>query len=155
MQTGQETYPQQVSKEIEIHATPADIWAALTQPAQMQQWMAETPIEIDTGWQVGSSIIISGPWYKARFMNTGRILVYDPCRELSYTHLSSLSRLADEEENHTVLTFTLTPVNEGLTRLYFTARRFAASAIYHHLAFYWNVTLHKIKRHVEQGVPHY
>lgn len=150
MPANTETYPQQFAKEIEINALPAEVWAALTQPELMQQWMAETPVEITTDWVPGSSVVMRGPWYKTGFENRGTVMANEPGELLSYTHLSSLSRLPDAEENYAVLEFRLEQVSERTTKLFFSARRFATSAIYHHLAFYWNVTLHKIKKQVEK-----
>ncbi|MBX2904782.1 MAG: SRPBCC domain-containing protein [Taibaiella sp.] len=144
-----ENHPQHFTLSIIIEASAAAVWEVLTMPILMKEWMAETPIEIETTWQPGSQITISGPWYKTRFENKGTVLCYEPYAKLSYTHLSSLSRLPDDPGNHTIYEFFLLSKDEAATELTFSARQFVTSAIYHHLAFYWRVTLHKIKQQVE------
>lgn len=140
-----ENYPQQFTRSVHIDTSPEAVWEVITQPAQIKKWMAETPLDIDTTWEPGSPITISGPWYKTQFENKGKVLCFDPPSRLSYTHLSSLSRLADDTENQTIYDFTLTSKDGTGTELTFTAKQFATSAIYHHLAFYWTVVIHKIK----------
>lgn len=154
MSEAPENYPQQFSLSLLIQAPAAAVWEVLTIPVLMKQWMADTPIEIDTTWQPGSPITISGPWYKTRFENKGKVLCFEPHSKLSYTHLSSLSRLADEHGNYTIQEFLLQTKENATTELTFSAKQFVTSAIYHHLAFYWRVTLHKIKRQVEAATQH-
>lgn len=149
MSEAPENYPQHFTLSILIEAPSAAVWEVLTMPELMKQWMAETPIEIDTKWHPGGPIIISGPWYKTHFENKGTVLCYKPLSTLSYTHLSSLSRLPDAPENHAIYEFILLSKGDVATELTFSAKQFATSAIYHHLAFYWRVTLHKIKQQVE------
>jgi hypothetical protein len=47
-----------------------------------------------------------------KFENKGIILKYLKERILSYSHLSSVSRLPDNIENYTVIEFVLTPLNK-------------------------------------------
>ena len=138
-----------INKTITIQALPAKVWEAITQPALMQQWMTETPIEIITSWEVGEPITIQGDWYHSRFENKGVVLQFEPERVLEYSHLSSLSRLADQVENYSVIKFALTPREDG-TELTLTLSNFPTDVIYKHLAFYWNVTLVLLKKFVEQ-----
>jgi len=136
------------SKTVSINAAASKIWALLTEPELMNQWMSETEIQIITDWKVGSSIIIKGPWYKTSFENKGTVLRFDPEQALSYTHLSSLSRLPDAPESYTTLEFTLKPEGDE-TLLTVTAYNFPTEAIYRHIAFYWNVAPHLIKKLAE------
>lgn len=57
------------SKTVAIQAAPEAVWNTLTQPVHMQQWMSETPIDIHTNWQEGSTILITGRHYKMKFEN--------------------------------------------------------------------------------------
>jgi uncharacterized protein YndB with AHSA1/START domain len=141
-------YPD-IVKTIVIDASPSKVWDALTIPALIKQWMSETDIDIVTDWQVGQPIIIKGDWYKAGFKNAGTVLQFEPERMLQYSHLSSLSRLPDTEENHTVLSFTLEPTS-GQTTLTLTASNFPTESIYRHFSFYWNVAIVLLKKFVEQ-----
>lgn len=137
-----------MTKTVTINATPEKVWQALTEPASMQRWMGELEIDIVTTWQVGSPFIIRGAMYKKLFETLGTVLVFQPLQTLSYSHLSSLSRLADKRENYTVLHFELIPV-ETQTVLTLTASNFPTEIIYRHLAFYWNVALELLKCYVE------
>jgi uncharacterized protein YndB with AHSA1/START domain len=138
-----------IHKIISIEATPAAVWEALTNPARMKQWMAETTIEIVTSWEVGSPIIIQGNWHSTRFKNTGRVLRFEPGKCVCYSHLSSLSALPDNTENHTIIEFRLSP-QQNSTQLELVLSNFPTEAIYRHFAFYWNVALVLLKKMVEQ-----
>ena len=138
-----------IHNTITIHALPAKVWEAITQPALIRQWMSETPIEIITNWKVGEPITIQGDWYHSRFENKGVVLQFEPERILEYSHLSSLSRLPDQVENYSVIRFALTPLEDG-TELTITLSNFPTEVIYKHLAFYWNVTLVLLKKFIEQ-----
>lgn len=140
-----------ITRSISIHAAPAAVWKALTDPALMKQWMSETEIEIITTWEVGSPVIIRGDWYKTGFRNTGKVLRSEQEQVLCYSHLSSLSRLPDLAENYTILEFRLTPEGDE-TLLEVILSNFPTEAIYRHLAFYWNVAPALLKKLVEQKV---
>ncbi len=136
-------------KTILINASASAVWQALTTPALMQQWMSETPIQINTSWQVGSPFSISGPWYKTSFENAGQVLQFETEHILSYSHLSSLSRLPNEPDNYCIFSFQLNSEGEQTT-LSFTASNFVTEAIYRHIVFYWNVVLELLKKHIEK-----
>ena len=138
------------TKTIQINASPAKVWEALTKPELMRQWMVEsgTEIEIVTDWNVGSPIVIRGNLHRVNFENKGRVLQFDPARTLQYTHLSSLSGLPDQPQSYSVVTFQLA-ATEDQTRLTLTLHNFPTEAIYKHLVFYWNVALESFRKKVE------
>lgn len=140
---------QPIIKTVTINAAPSIVWDALTKPELMRQWMSETHIDIITDWEVGSLIIIRGDWYKAGFENKGSVIEFVPERIVKYSHLSSLSRLADEVANYTVLEFKLVP-EDHKTILTLTVSNFPTEAIYKHFAFYWGVALELLRKFVEQ-----
>lgn len=142
-----EARQQVFTKAVIINAAAAKVWEALTVPALMGKWMAETPIDIITDWKVGNSITIKGDWYKTGFVNYGTVLKFEPAIALTYTHLSSLSKLEDKKDNYTILAFTLQHQQNDCL-LTFTASRFATEVIYRHIAFYWNVALEMLKKMV-------
>jgi hypothetical protein len=111
--------------------------------------MSETEIHIITDWKVGNPIIIRGNLHGINFENNGKVLKFEPEKILRYSHLSSLSRLPDKPENHSVLDFRLAPV-EDQTALTLTVSGFPTESIYKHMAFYWNVTLEILKRMIEE-----
>lgn len=138
------------SYTLRINSSPTDIWKALTHPEQMKQWMSEPEmhLEINTDWTVGKPIVISG-FHHVRFENTGVVLLYEPFLSLSYSTLSSVSRLPDVPENYSVLTFQLIPIDNE-TDITITVRNFPTETIFKHLEFYWRTTLHLLKKFVEQ-----
>lgn len=136
------------TKQVIIQATPDRVWRALTDVTLIPQWMSETEMNVETGWSIGGSIIIQGRWHKMRYRNVGKVLEFRPGRVLSYSHLSSLSRLPDLPENHSHLTFTLDPV-EGGTLVRLTISNSPTFEIHKHLDFYWNVTLQELAQFVQ------
>ncbi len=107
----------------------------------------ELEIEVLTNWEVGSPIVIRG-FHHSKFENKGIVLKYEKENRLIYTHLSSLSRLPDKQENHSTLEFILTPTANH-TLLTLNIDNFATESIRKHLEFYWKATLNVIKEKVE------
>jgi uncharacterized protein YndB with AHSA1/START domain len=147
----QSAFLQTVHKSILINASLTAVWDTLTQPELMKNWMSDSPIEIITTWEVGSPIIVNvqAESYKTAFTNTGVVLQFLNERILEYSHLSSLSRLADEAENYTIIRFTLQPEDDH-TLLELDLSNFPTESHYKHIDFYWAVTLEVLKRFVEE-----
>jgi len=135
---------------IQIDALPPVVWKHLTDPQHMKCWMGspEMNLQIHTSWHVGDSIRITGHHHIA-FENKGTVLRFEPFRLLQYTHLDSISCLADIPENHTHLTFRLDP-QDGQTVLYLKAEEFPTETIYKHLRFYWQGTLVLLRNFIGQ-----
>lgn len=134
---------------IDIAATPSTVWHALTDPAQLQQWMTEDKLDITTTWQPGTPIIIRGTSPDHSFVNKGIVVAYQPDTVLEYTHLSSLSNLPDVPGNYTSIKLQLSPTEEG-THLQITLSNFPTESIYRHFVFYWRIAIHSIKKYVER-----
>ncbi|MDI3283835.1 SRPBCC domain-containing protein [Polyangium sp. 15x6] len=145
--------PENVTKSVEIHASPADVWRALTDPRSIRAWIADDDeIEVTTNWELGSPILFRGKLHgKIPFENRGTVRAFDPERILEYTHWSTLSRgaLPDAPDNHVVIRFVSTPSGSG-TRLDLTLSNLVDYAVYKHLDFYWGTTLGILKRFCEQ-----
>jgi uncharacterized protein YndB with AHSA1/START domain len=137
------------STTVTINAAPATVWSVLTDPKLMAAWMGEPgmKLEVETNWKVNSQISIRG-FHHVKFENKGTILKYVKEQIVSYSHLSSVSRLPDSIENYSVLEFVLTPINKQTT-LALTITNFPTEAIQKHLAFYWRGTIYKIKEFAE------
>jgi len=145
------SFPDPVSKSIDIRAAPATVWQALTDPARMPAWMSEEPLEVVTDWSIGSPIAIRGVLHgRLRFENSGIVRAFDAGRALEYSHWSSLSRhaIADAPENHVGIGIVLHPVEDG-TRLDLRLSNLGHYAVYGHMNFYWEVTLAVLKRYCE------
>ena len=140
---------QRIEKQVIIDAPRSAVWAALTNPASIRQWMggAKLGIEISTDWTVGGPLLITG-FHHAAFQNRGTILRFEPLELLCYTHLNSLSRLPDEPQHYSTLCFALAAVPR--TSVILTIDNFPTEAIFKHLNFYWGTTLEVFKRFVEQ-----
>lgn len=135
-------------KEVLIEALPLAVWDALVIPDLMKQWMFDSALTIDAEWRPGGAVVISGDMHGSYFENNGFVLRFEPERFLAYSHLSSLSHLADEPVNYSVLEFCLTEI-AGQTRLILTMHNFPTEEIYRHLAFYWLVTMEILKKFIE------
>lgn len=134
---------------ISINAEPSKIWTILTDPKLISDWMGEPEmkLEVETSWKINSPIFIRG-FHHVKFENKGVILKYIDNEILSYSHLSSVSRLPDKIANYSVLEFVLTPTNKQTT-LTLCISNFPTETIQKHLEFYWRGTIHKIKEYVE------
>ena len=132
-----------------IAATPALVWRALTDPTLMRRWMGEPEmqIEVETDWAVGGPFVVRG-FHHVRFEGRGMVRTFEPERALAYTQLSSVSRLPNVPENHSVIGFALGPQGDG-TLLTLTLSDFPTHTIYKHLDFYWRTTLEILKQFVE------
>lgn len=138
------------STNITINITPAKVWQVLTDPKIMTQWLGDPDMEIEvqTTWQINSPILIKG-FHHVQFKNKGIVLAFEKERKLSFTHLSSLSRLPDIPESYSTLTFILEPGDDD-THLMLNIENFPTESIRKHLEFYWRTTLITIKDKVEK-----
>lgn len=141
---------QPIEKTIIIKAPPYSVWETLTNPNLIKQWMGEPEMEIEviTDWKVGTPLIIKG-FHHVNFENKGTILQFEPNRVLKYDYLSSISRLPDNPENHTIIEFILTPFGDQ-TSLTLTLSNFPTESIFKHVNFYWTTTIEIMKKLVER-----
>ena len=93
------------STSITINASPAEIWAALTDPDKIYQYMFGTQVVSD--WEEGSPIVWHGEWHGKEYEDKGQILTIEPERVLQYSHFSPLSGQPDKPENYHVVTIEL------------------------------------------------
>lgn len=142
---------QQLQFCTDISVPASLVWDVLTQPQYMLSWLGEPEmkIQIITDWKQGNPILING-FHHGPFLNSGRVLDYSPFNKLCYTHLSSLSKLEDLPENHTLLTFTLNERKSDIS-LCLTLENFPNPGIFHHLNFYWKNILPLIKKICENA----
>ena len=140
-----------IENTLVINAPATTVWDNLTQPPLMTQWMGgdDHQLRIKTNWQVKGPITMTG-FHHLPFENKGTVLQFDPGKILSYTQLSSLSRLPDQPGNYSVITFLLTPAKDQ-TSLTLTINNFPTETIYRHLDFYWRATLVLLKKFIEEG----
>ena len=94
-----------------IHASPGEVWTALTTPNLIKSYFYGA--DVDTDWQEGSPIYFRGDWKGRKFEDKGEIQQFEPERRLSYSHWSPLSGAPDKPENYQVVTFDLAPTGGG------------------------------------------
>jgi uncharacterized protein YndB with AHSA1/START domain len=139
-----------ITKSIRIDAPSSKVWEILTVHDLMKEWMAEPEMELDifTNWEVGSPMVVKG-FHHVKFENRGTVLAFDPNKLLSYSYLSSISKLPNRPENYTVIEFKLAHVENGVT-LAITLSNFPTEAILKHVDFYWAGTMEVIKKVAER-----
>ena len=91
--------------QTEIDAPPSRVWAALTDPDEIEKYMFGARVVTD--WQPGSSIVWKGEYDGRPFEDKGEILEVVPERRLRMTHFSPLSGRDDDPENYHTLTYEL------------------------------------------------
>jgi len=137
-----------MKRAIDIRAQVSVVWEALTTPALMRAWMSDEDIQIITDWKVGHPIIIRGRLHGIGFENKGTVLHYEYEKRLSYSHLSSLSRLPDLAGNYSIIDFSLAPMTQH-TSVNLDLSNFPTEVIRKHLEFYWRSALASLKRFLE------
>jgi uncharacterized protein YndB with AHSA1/START domain len=94
---------------IEIGASAAKVWDALTNPALIKQYLFGTDAVSD--WKVGSPITYKGVWGGKPYEDKGRIVETVPHKLLKTTYWSSFSSRPDLPENYSNVTYTLSGKN--------------------------------------------
>jgi len=134
------------SKSIVIAATPQRVWQALTDPAQVKQYMWGS--EVVSTWEAGSSLIYRGVWEGRPFEDKGTILAIDPPWLLRTDYFSPLSGKPDVPENYAEVTYALSP-EAGGTRLTVTQSNIPEEAGKSRSEANWAMVLEAIKKLIE------
>jgi protein-S-isoprenylcysteine O-methyltransferase Ste14/uncharacterized protein YndB with AHSA1/START domain len=100
-----------------VHADADRVWAALTQPDLVKQWMMGA--EIESTWEPGALITWSGEYNGQTYEDKGEILEIDAGKRLVHTHFSPMSGAEDRPENYHRLSWDLAEDN-GSTKLTLT-----------------------------------
>lgn len=100
--------------EIDIVAAPSQVWAALTDPAQIKKYFFGT--EVVTDWQVGGPILWKGEYDGKRYEDKGEVVEFTPNRRLQVTHFSPMTGQPDEPGNYHTVTYDLEE-RPGATRV--------------------------------------
>jgi uncharacterized protein YndB with AHSA1/START domain len=91
--------------EIDIDATPQDVWNALTDPEQIEKYMFGSRVETD--WMKGRPITWKGEYEGRAYEDKGEIVEFAPERRLAFTHFSPMSGTEDVPSNYHTLVYEL------------------------------------------------
>lgn len=91
--------------QLTVHAPVTKVWAALTQPALIKQYMMGA--DVTTDWKVGSPIVYSGSYQGKAYEEKGVIKQNEPGKVLQMTHFSTSSGKEDKPENYALVTWHL------------------------------------------------
>ena len=78
-----------VQKQIDLRATPAEVWEALTNPDLTKEYFYGC--KVSSKWQVGSSITWKRKFLWMKIELTGKITQIEPQKRLQYTLKNSKS----------------------------------------------------------------
>lgn len=132
----------------EVATSPARVWAALTDPDLVAEYMFGT--RIDTDWEPGSRILWRGEYQGRSYEDHGTVLDVQPERRLSVTHFSPLTGQEDVPENYHTVTYELTERDAG-TLVTLTQDNAGSEEEAEHSARNWEQMLAGMKRVAEQG----
>jgi uncharacterized protein YndB with AHSA1/START domain len=132
--------------EININASPAKIWQALTDPTIIKQYLFGTEAKSD--WQVGSSITYKGQWQGKDYEDKGKILEIVPEKLLVTTYWSSMGGRPDTQENYNTVSYQIDPA-EVFTKLTITQDNCLTAESQAHSQKNWTMVLETIKKLLE------
>ena len=131
--------------EIEVAAPPEKVWAALTDPAALKQFMFGSTVA--SSWKVGSPITFKGEWQGRAYEDKGVIQEFTPNRKLSYTHYSPLMGKPDRPENYHTVTITLTAAG-AKSRVSIDQDNNETAEAQQHSAKNWTMMLEGLKKYL-------
>lgn len=102
---------------ITINATLQKVWDTLTKPEFVKLWQYGS--ELQTNWEVGSSIKFVTKWEDKIFEQWGTVLEFTPLIKLRYSLFAPRPDLEDKPENYFEMIYSLTD-ESGQTKLEIT-----------------------------------
>ncbi|GAB2812950.1 SRPBCC family protein [Ferruginibacter profundus] len=133
---------------IEIDASIAKVWEALTTPQLIKQYFFGT--DVVSGWKVGDAITFSGEWNGQQYQDKGAILNIIPLRLFRYNYWSSMSGIPDKTENYVVITYSLFE-NDNKALLTVTQENIPDDEMKAHAEDNWKTVLDKLKYILEKA----
>ena len=131
---------------ITIESSADAVWAALTDPAIVKEYMFGT--ELESSFEVGGPITWSGEWEGKPYQDKGTVMAVDPAERLQVTHFSPLTGAEDVPENYHTVEYTLHD-NGHRTLVTITQDNNADADAQAHSEANWNATLLGLKKSVE------
>jgi uncharacterized protein YndB with AHSA1/START domain len=96
---------QTITAEVEISASPQQVWSALTDPELIRQYFFGSTVE--TSWEPGTPITWSGEYDGTSYQDKGEVIDVVPGQRLVVTHFSPMAGQDDVPENYHRLTYSL------------------------------------------------
>jgi uncharacterized protein YndB with AHSA1/START domain len=134
--------------EIDIDASPREVWAAMTDPGQIKEYMFGSHVVTD--WKQGSPIVWKGEYEGKKYEDKGEIVEIDPERRLKVTHFSPLSGHEDRAENYHTVLYELEE-REGCTHISLSQDNNASEEAAEHSRANWEKMLTGLKQVVERS----
>ena len=134
--------------EVTVDAPVERVWSALTDPAEVSEWMFGTRLETD--WTPNGPITWSGEFQGRDYRDKGVVLEVDRPRRLVVTHFSPLTGQPDEPGNYHTLTYELVGTGEA-TLLSLSQDNNADEDEAEHSRENWEQALQALKAHVERS----
>lgn len=97
-----------------INATLQKVWNTLTKPELVKLWQYGS--DLQTNWEVGSSIKFVTKWEDKIFEQWGKVLEFTPLIKLRYSLFAPRPDLKDKPENYFEMIYSLTE-ESGQTKL--------------------------------------
>jgi len=129
-----------------IDAPASAVWAALTDPAIVKQYMFGTDLE--STFEVGGPIVWHGEYEGRSYEDHGTVIAVSPEERLQVTHFSPLSGQEDVPENYHTLTYTLKD-NGHRTLITLTQDNNDSPEAQAHSESNWSAMLESLKKVVE------
>ncbi|MHC1945124.1 SRPBCC domain-containing protein [Bradyrhizobium sp. UFLA06-06] len=152
---------QAVTESIRIAAEATQVWDAIMDPKAGERWRNA---HFRTDWRIGTPIEIEAEIGAKRYRDRGRVLHVEPPMRLAYSYWSQVSDLPDVPQSYATITMTLVP--DGGETVLTVVQQVPPSPIRRgsgweigpdsgakHVAFYWRMTLPRLKQTVEQRCP--
>jgi uncharacterized protein YndB with AHSA1/START domain len=132
--------------DTEISASADQVWAALTDPDQIKEYMFGS--QVDTDWKPGSPIRWKGEFQGRSYEDKGEVLEVEPGRRLKVTHFSPLTGQDDVPENYHTVTYELAE-HDGHTHVSLSQDNAGSDEEAEHSSATWQQMLDGLKKQVE------
>lgn len=132
--------------QTEIDASADRVWAAMTDPDQIKEYMFGSQVETD--WKPGSPILWKGEFQGKSYEDKGEVLEVEPGRRLKVTHFSPLTGQDDVPENYHTVTYDLDE-HDGHTHVALTQDNAGSEEEAEHSSAMWQQMLDGLRKQVE------
>jgi len=99
------------TSSIAISASPARIWAILTEAHHIKVYLFGT--EVITDWEIGSPVLFQGEYQGTAYKDKGTVTENALHSRLAYTYWSGFSGLEDAPENYSTVTYLIEKLDSG------------------------------------------